>query len=118
MVGIYKPREKELTDADIVYPPNQGVVKQGTIFPSEHFPLETKTIVMVAEQQKTWFENISNGSLIAYFYGEIGYKDVFGNDHWTHFCTQYVVETKSGTPCAIYNDTDDVQKNGNGKDAN
>ncbi len=60
-------------------------------------------------KQKIWFENVQDGTWIQYFFGEIRYKDVFGVDHWTHFCTSYVPETKGGTPCGVYNETDDRQ---------
>lgn len=107
ITGATKLKGSPLTDSDIVYPADLPVMKQGTIFPNQYFPMTAGGPKMDPEKQKIWFTNIQSGDWIQYFFGEIRYGDVFGYAHWTHFCTQYVPETKSGTPCTIYNDTDD-----------
>jgi hypothetical protein len=110
ITGITKPKGYVLSDADIVYPDDLPTLKQGTIFPNQHFPLTAGGPQMEPGKQKTWFENVKAGEWVQYFFGEIRYRDVFHQDHWTHFCTQYVPDTESGTPCPIYNDTDDDKK--------
>jgi hypothetical protein len=108
--GTTKLKGDDIRDSDIVYPPDLTFIKQGTDFPNQHFPLNVNGMSITPEQQKIWFENVQSGAWIQYFFGEVRYKDVSGNDHWTHFCTEFVPATKSGTPCPIYNDTDDAKK--------
>lgn len=113
ITGVTKLKTDVLQDSDIVYPPDLPILKQGTIFPNQHFPLTAGGPPMESEKQKVWFENVQSGKWTQYFFGKVRYKDTFGRDHWTHFCTQFVPATKSGTPCRIYNTTDDEkpQKN-------
>ena len=54
---------------------------------------------MEAGKQKIWFDNVQGGDYVQYFFGEVRYKDAFGKNHWTHFCSQFVPTTKTGTPC-------------------
>jgi len=110
ITGTTKVKGNDLIDSDIVYPSTLLILKQGTVFPNQHFPLNAGGIPMESEAQKIWFANVQSGAWIQYFFGEVRYKDVSGSDHWTHFCTQFVPETKGGSPCAIYNDTDDEKK--------
>lgn len=98
-----------LRDSDIVYPPELPILKQGTLFPNQRFPLNVGGTPMDPGKQKIWFDNVQRGDWIQYFYGEVRYKDAFEREHWTHFCTQFVPSTKSGTPCPVYNETDDAQ---------
>jgi hypothetical protein len=105
--GTTKLKGYILKDSDIVYPADLPTLKEGTIFPNQHFPLKAAGPPMDLSKQKIWFNSVTGGGWIQYFFGDIRYRDVFGRDHWTHFCTQFVPKTKSGTPCSIYNDTDD-----------
>jgi hypothetical protein len=111
ITGTTKIRGEILHRSDITYSPELPTLKEGAIFPNVHFPLVAGGISMDPAKQKVWSENVQSGSWIAYFFGEIRYKDIFGENHWTHFCSSYVPETKSGTPCAIYNETDDQKAN-------
>jgi hypothetical protein len=115
ITGITKLKGYDLLDSDIVYPADLTVVNQGTLFPNQQFPLNTGGPAMDAARQKVWFNNVQSGLWVQYFFGDVRYKDVFGNGHWTRFCTKFVPELKNGTPCPIYNDTDDEKKN---QDAN
>jgi hypothetical protein len=110
ITGITKLKGENVRDSDIIYPSGLTVVKEGTIFPNQHFPLYAGGPPMDPEKQKIWFENVQGGAWIQYFFGEVRYQDISGNDHWTHFCTEFVPATKSGAPCAVYNDTDDTKK--------
>jgi hypothetical protein len=107
ITGTTKLKGYVLKDSDIVYPADMPIIKQGTIFPKQHFPLNAGGPPMDTGKQKAWFDHVTDGDWIQYFFGEVRYRDIFGKDHWTHFCTQFVPKTKSGTPCSIYNDTDD-----------
>jgi hypothetical protein len=107
ITGTTKMKSDILRDSDIVYPAELPILKQGTLFPNQHFPLKAGGPPMDQGKQKIWFENVHGGEWVQYFFGEVQYKDVFRMEHWTHFCTQFVPATKSGTPCPIYNDTDD-----------
>jgi hypothetical protein len=99
-----------LRETDIVYPAGLPTIKQGAIFPNQRFPLKTDAQPLNSVKQKSWFDNVQSGNWVQYFWGYVQYEDTFGKSHWTHFCTQYVPSTKSGTPCPVYNDTDDSQK--------
>jgi hypothetical protein len=110
ITGTTKPKGHTLIDSDIVYPADLSTVKEGTIFPNQHFPLKAGGPLMNPGKQKIWFANVQSGEWIQYCFGDVRYKDAFGNDHWTHFCSQFVPTTKSGTPCPIYTDTDEVKK--------
>jgi hypothetical protein len=107
IAGATKARGDGLTYSDLIYPTGLQRLKSGTIFPTQHFPTSAGGPPMDPQKQKQWFANVANTVWIQYFYGEIHYRDIFGKEHWTHFCTQYVPGTKGGTPCPIYNDTDD-----------
>ncbi len=113
ITGRTKVRDSVLVESDIVYPPEMPILKEGTIFPSQHFPLKAGGPPLDPALQKTWFDGIQSGAIVQYFFGEIRYKDTFGRDHWTHFCTRFIPSSKSGTPCPIYNDTDDSKKQKN-----
>jgi hypothetical protein len=108
--GTVKLRGNILSDSDIAYPSALPTLNQGTIFPNQRFPLKAGAILMESEKQRIWFGNIQSGEWIQYFFGEVRYKDIFGREHWTHFCSQFVPATKGGTPCPIYNDTDDSKR--------
>jgi hypothetical protein len=105
--GITRPKGHIFNDSDIIYPFELPSVNEGTIFPNQRFPIKAFGPPMDQGKQKAWFAAIQSGDWIAYFFGDVRYKDNFGREHWTHFCTQYVPSTKGGTPCPIYNDTDD-----------
>ena len=107
--GTTKLKGYTLKDSDIVYPVEMPTIKEGTLFLNQHFPLKAGGNPMDPGQQKMWFGNVQSGDWIQYFFGEVRYEDTFGGDHWTHFCTQFVPATKAGTPCPIYNDTDDTK---------
>ena len=79
-----------LHDSDIVYPAELPILKQGTLFPNQHFPLKAAGPPMEPDKQKIWAANVQNGEWVQYFFGEVRYKDVFRIEHWTHFCTQFV----------------------------
>lgn len=105
-ITITKPRIHVLKYSDITYPADLPITKQGTLFPGQRFPLSVNSSPTEPKKQKVWFENIQKGDWIQYFFGEVQYKDIFGKSHWTHFCSRFVPATKSGTPCPIYNGTD------------
>ena len=108
--GGYFPKTHILTEADITYPESSRILKQGTIFPTQRFPLKVDATPISPDFQKTWFQSVQNEEWIQYFWGYVEYTDTFDRKHWTHFCTAYVPKTKDGTPCTIYNDTDDAKK--------
>jgi hypothetical protein len=109
ITGMTKEKDYVLRDSDLVYPPELPTVTQGTLFPNQHFPLTAGGPPMDPSSQKAWSDNVASGELMQYFFGEVRYKDSFGVWHWTYFCTKYVPSTKSGTPCPIYNDTDQIK---------
>jgi hypothetical protein len=113
MTGITKEERNAIRISDIIYPADLQAIKAGTLFPNTHIPLIAGGIPMDPEMQKIWFKNIQSSAWGVYFFGEIQYRDIFGKEHWTHFCNAYVPDTKSGAPCAIYNETDDIKNNHN-----
>ncbi|WP_058185995.1 lysozyme inhibitor LprI family protein [Terracidiphilus gabretensis] len=109
ITGTTKLKDYVLRDSDIVYPQELPTLRQGALFPNQHFPLKATGPPMDPEKQKVWFGNIQSGEWIEYFFGEVRYIDTLGKNHWTHFCTQYIAPTKSGTPCPVYNDAGDEE---------
>jgi len=109
ITGTTKPKGYVLRDSDIVYPTKLPTLKEGTIFPNQHFPLTAGGDPMEPNKQKIWFDKVQNGEWVQYFFGDVRYKDTFGVAHWTHFCSKYVPADKVGTPCPIYNNTDDSE---------
>lgn len=97
ITGTTKPKGYVLRDSDIVYPADMPTVNHGTIFPNQHFPLRAGGDPMEPGKQKIWFDNVKGGEWIQYFFGDVRYRDVFGKDHWTHFCTQFIPIGGTGT---------------------
>ncbi|HSZ07824.1 MAG TPA: hypothetical protein VK794_04770 [Steroidobacteraceae bacterium] len=109
--AIPKSKGSPISKADIVYP-KDSEHNQGTIFPNQSFPVYVRNTEPIdLAKQKALFEQIKTGDSVEYFFGYVEYWDISGKDHhWTHFCGQYVPSTNSGTPCPIYNDTDDDKR--------
>lgn len=51
-------------------------------------------------------EAIKNGAEYLYIFGEVNYKDVFRQQHFTRFCNWYVPIEKAFHQCNQYNDAD------------
>jgi hypothetical protein len=53
-------------------------------------------------------KELSTGDSYIAFFGEIIYTDIFGNKHWTHFCTVTgkVIDIDTRKKCIAYNDVD------------
>jgi len=110
ITGITTHRDHILRDSDLAYPAELPILKVGTLFPNHQFPMSAGGTAMDPDKQKIWFANIQSGELVQYFFGEIRYKDAFGREHYSHFCTRFLPSTNSGTPCPIYNGTDDINQ--------
>jgi hypothetical protein len=52
ITGTTRPKGDDLRDSDIVYPPGLIAVKQGTLFPNQHFPLKAGGPPMDSAKQK------------------------------------------------------------------
>jgi uncharacterized protein YecT (DUF1311 family) len=114
ITGVTKHKSEVFDIAAVVYPPVLPILKMGALFPGQHVPIKAGGVPMDPVQQKPWFANVQSGEWIQYFFGDVRYQDTFGREHWTQFCTQFVPAKGStpagGTPCPIYNDTDDSKK--------
>lgn len=106
--GFTRDAGHVLKTSDFVYPSSLPEIKQGTIFPNQRFPLKTLAGPELDEAKQTaLFNNVKARIWTEYLFGEVRYRDTFGKLHWTHFCTELAADLTSGTPCPIYNDTDD-----------
>jgi hypothetical protein len=56
------------------------------------------------------FSDFLNEKSFFYIYGNIGYEDVFGFHHWTHFCLRYSIPDAGFVYCETFNDVDKEQR--------
>jgi hypothetical protein len=49
---------------------------------------------------------LQKGDLRVYFFEEAKYNDVFGREHYTHWCGWLKKDLTSGVACKVWNDTD------------
>jgi hypothetical protein len=52
------------------------------------------------------FTELANGKSFIYIYGNLGYDDVIGFHHWTHFCLRYSIPSNGFVYCDTFNDVD------------
>jgi hypothetical protein len=91
-------------------------VYTGVVFPNAPFPITIQVkkynpfppaeIISPADLSK----ELAAGTSYIIFLGEIKYLDIFGESHWTHFCTgtgiAMVTELDILKKCTTYNDVD------------
>lgn len=53
------------------------------------------------------FSELANGKSFIYIYGNLGYEDVFGFHHWTHFCLRYSFPSNGFVYCDTFNSVDE-----------
>lgn len=56
------------------------------------------------------FSDLLKEKSFLYIYGNIGYEDVFGFHHWTHFCLRYSIPDAGFVYCETFNDVDKEQR--------
>jgi len=56
------------------------------------------------------FSDFTQGKSFLYIYGNIGYDDIFGFHHWTHFCLRYFIPSNGFVYCETFNDVDNERK--------
>jgi hypothetical protein len=56
------------------------------------------------------FSDLLKEKSFLYIYGNIGYDDVFGFHHWTHFCLRYSIPDAGFVYCETFNDVDRNQE--------
>ncbi len=110
--GVTKPAGYVLKLSDIVYDAAAHWKRAMTLFPTQHYPL-TDTFDWsndppgtLNDRRKIYIAALQARTLVQYFWGEVRYRDAFGVQHWTHYCTMISGDLNTGTPCDIYNETD------------
>jgi hypothetical protein len=101
---IYAGRARQITTTGIVYPDStftQNVpFSKGTLNSSDISPR------FLAPSE---FDGLSHGDYMV-VYAQATYVDIFGTEHWTHFCTFFAIPGLQGTvtsrACTDYNGTD------------
>ena len=74
-----------------------------TILVAQYGPTSEQYIIPDDSLRK----DIANGERFIVFYGEITYSDVFGIQHWTHFCTTTAAAVLDNLKeCISYNNVD------------
>jgi hypothetical protein len=87
------------------YPLPHARFTTGLIFPGDpySFPIEGD---IVTQRE---FDDFQNGRLFFVAYTNVSYKDFFGIEHWTRYCTAIVSKalgTFTGQKCTNYGDVD------------
>ncbi len=85
----------------IKYDASQKNGEAGTLYPNGK-----NTVVAKAEAipSKEALAAIRSGKMIYYFFGSITYKDVYGREHWSHFCEISLADMSALQACKNYND--------------
>jgi hypothetical protein len=52
------------------------------------------------------FSELVEEKSFLYIYGNLGYEDIFGFHHWTHFCLRYSLPSSGFAYCDTFNDVD------------
>jgi hypothetical protein len=87
------------------YPLPHGRFTTGLIFPGDPYstPIEGNLVTQPE------FNDFQNGKLFFVAYANVSYKDFFGIEHWTKYCTAIVSKATSsftGQKCTNYGDVD------------
>lgn len=99
------PTSQVLKRSDLVL--DKIAVKNGTVFPTETFPVRKYGPNPVTPLERKVIQTIINKEATLYFFGRITYRDIFNHPHWTHFCFAITSgDVNEAHPCAIYNDSD------------
>lgn len=101
------PASHTLEISDLVLDPRE--IHNGTAVPGSSFPVRETGADPVTGYEQAITGEIVGKTAILYFFGEVTYRDIFNQSHWTHFC--YIVTGTSAnadtaSPCTIYNDSD------------
>lgn len=115
VAAVLMKGEEPTFDYSLGHPHNRFYA--GVVFPNSPFPVtidvvryinKTPTAVSSADLRK----ELESGQSYVVFYGQIAYKDIFGIEHWTHFCTgsgKAMQELDTLKKCIRYNDVDHDQ---------
>lgn len=98
-----KDHALQMSDLDYRYT-HRKLIMSGTVFPTATMPLNRTG---ADNLPKGGLGPLKDGTQIFYAYGTILYNDVFGREHWTHFCYAMHKDLITAEMCTIYNDTDD-----------
>lgn len=79
--------------------PHYGGV--GLVMPGMQIPLTTQRTNPVTREA---IEELRTGHMVLYIYGEITYKDIFNQPHYTHFCVFVHPTLDRVSFCKTYND--------------
>jgi hypothetical protein len=108
---LNKGEEPTLGDFSVGHPHNHVIA--GAAFPNAPLPLALPVVHYGpnnAEQivpDETLRQDIANGNRYIIFYGRVTYYDVFGEQHWTQFCSgSGPAITGVLKECVRYNDVD------------
>jgi hypothetical protein len=103
MAVIEKTKDYENSFADIVY--TDKALDGGTLIPNSTGTIHKYRSSTWPGQQND-LDMLKSGDRRLYIFALITYSDVFGNAHWTHFCSLLGQDLKTGEKCEIYNDSD------------
>jgi hypothetical protein len=75
-----------------------------TMFPSAQLPF---SIIIKDTYLQQQVDEVKAGSSIFYVYGDVCYKDIFGNPHYTNYCWMYKgdMSGKEADACLQHNDS-------------
>jgi hypothetical protein len=87
------------------YPLPHARFTTGLIFPGDPYNMPIEGNVVTQRE----FDDSQNGRLFFVAYANVSYKDFFGIEHWTKYCTAIVSKTANsftGKNCTNYGDVD------------
>jgi hypothetical protein len=99
---------------DFDYSPGHGntayLINAGTIFPNGTIKESFEALVHGKKEAliltKPIIDDIVAPRAFVVVYGDISYVDIFGANHWTHYCRYVTAPSLISEQCIKYNDSD------------
>jgi hypothetical protein len=105
---IYDFRPRQITTTGILFPnapPAEFAVSFSRAVPNPHDPQVAPRFLTDSE-----YSDLIKGDAYMNVYAEATYVDIFGTEHWTHFCTFFgfpgVIINVTAERCTAYNGVD------------
>jgi hypothetical protein len=111
---IYQNRISTFNSTGIIFPHSPQPIAIGFSQGSPKSTVPTKEyergIAVPRFLTKSEFDDLGNGNAYMAVYGETDYLEIFGTEHWLHYCTFFVRPNTNvvvtAKQCTDYNDTD------------
>jgi hypothetical protein len=81
--------------------PQGSISHAGALFPNIDQPIPSETSEVLSANQVA---DVVSGTLHVYLFGEVNYRDIFKEPHFTQYCGHYVPATLRFEDCGEYDD--------------